>query len=203
MKKGRTPERGVRAPLKSRVYTAEELDLIEQHLTETQDPLLYPFILSARYGLRAGEACAVRWYDLDLGAGILHVRGSMRIVPGGMRYGKPKTAAACADVSLHPEDVQLLWSLRKEREQAGTMQMAATDVPDTPVDAAALDAEEFVCLDSTGNIFSPRVLTERFRGAAGGLGLREGAWHDLRASFGAQLTAPGADAATAAAALRL
>ena len=203
MKKGRTPERGVHTSLKSRVYTAEELNLIEQHLIETQDPLLYPFILSARYGLRAGEACAVRWCDLDLGAGILRVRGSRRIVPGGLRYGKPNTAAACADVPLHPEDVQLFQALRKEREQAGTMQVGAADVPDTPADAAALDADGFACLDAAGNMFSPRVLTERFRGAAGGLGLREGAWHDLRASFGAQLTAPGADAATAAAALRL
>lgn len=57
-------------------YTAEETD---RWLAACQrvEPVWYPlFLVAFRTGLRLGELAALRWVDVDLGRGLLHVRRS-------------------------------------------------------------------------------------------------------------------------------
>ena len=174
----------VKRSSKYNVYSADELNQIEQNLIETQDPLLHAFVLSAHYGLRAGEACAVRWCDLDLEAGILHAQGTLRLGRSGFCFTHYlKTPASVQDVPLWPYDTELFRSLRRKREAAGFATVSLDHIPDPTTDITSLDPNAFVCWDSEGDILTPRVLRQQFPGILDTLGLRRGTWHDLRNSF--------------------
>lgn len=201
----RSPVRNIEIPVnrarKDNVYTADELNLIEQNLKDTHDLFLYPFVLSAHYGLRAGEACGVRWCDLDFDAGVLHVRGNLTYA-GAPFFGRLKTPTSRADLSLLPGDIELFLALRRQREDLGSMQLKADEVPDTPINAKDLNPAEFVCWTSKGTIMSPKTLRERFPRILKKLGLRRGTWHDLRHSYGTLLSQSGLDIATVSKAMR-
>ena len=59
-------------------------------------------------GLRQGEALALRWSDMDLGAGVLLVRRTVGRVGGEYVEGPPKSAAGARDVPLPAPVVGLL-----------------------------------------------------------------------------------------------
>jgi integrase len=49
------------------------------------------FVTGLMLGLRPGELTGLRWVDVDLGAGVLAVRGSMKIERSTLRLGETKT----------------------------------------------------------------------------------------------------------------
>lgn len=52
-------------------------------------------------GMRQGEALALRWCDIDLHGGVLHVERSVSVMPGGgYVYGTPKTRLSQAPLPL-------------------------------------------------------------------------------------------------------
>jgi len=53
-------------------------------------------------GLRRGEALALRWEDVDLAGGVLHVRHGVHFEANAPVIGAPKTASAVRDVPLLP-----------------------------------------------------------------------------------------------------
>src|SRR5207344_3443852 len=71
-------------------------------------PLIH---LLALTGMRVGEALALRWGDVDLLEGVVHVRHSWSR-DGGLTA--PKTAAGVRDVPLAPGLVDLLVRLKQE-----------------------------------------------------------------------------------------
>lgn len=56
--------------------------------------------LALACGLRAGEVCGLRWRDVDLSAGMLHVCETIANVGGGTESKNPKSAAGRRDVPL-------------------------------------------------------------------------------------------------------
>lgn len=67
---------------------------VEQFLDSTRDDPLYAlWILLVTTGMRIGEATGLRWTDLDLEAGALHIQDSVKRVKGeGLVIGDVKTA---------------------------------------------------------------------------------------------------------------
>lgn len=60
-------------------------------------------------GLRRGELAGLRWADLDLQHGVLHVRNQRQRVKGrGVIDGPPKSEAGIRDLSLAPQLVAML-----------------------------------------------------------------------------------------------
>ena len=51
-------------------------------------------------GLRSGEICALRWADVDLPAGVLHVRRTLSRVCGKILIDTPKTDSSYRDIPL-------------------------------------------------------------------------------------------------------
>lgn len=73
-------------------------------------------------GMRIGEICALRWDDIDLKEGIIHVRRTIEriysVKDDGRRFtelvmGPPKTANSVRDIPLNPELGQNLIKLRQ------------------------------------------------------------------------------------------
>ncbi len=76
-----TPERSTWSPAQVRTFLA--------HAEDDRLAVLYRVVLL--HGLRRGEVCGLRWQDLDLERGVLHVRQQHVWVGGEARSGEPKS----------------------------------------------------------------------------------------------------------------
>lgn len=96
-------------------------DQVGQFLTYAQGDRLYAlWHLIAFRGLRRGEACGVRWDDVDLKAGTLTVAKAL-VQNGWTVYeGEPKTESGARTIGLDSATVGALrrWRARQQRERA-------------------------------------------------------------------------------------
>ena len=74
------------------------LDLIRFYLSDMQYRTLV--IVTAYTGLRWGEVTGLQFRDLDLDAGRLHVRRTLKEVAGNLEFGRPKTDHSLRTISL-------------------------------------------------------------------------------------------------------
>lgn len=106
----------------ARVLTPDEQERLIKELRNCRRGDLFEFILYT--GLRIGEAVAITWDDIDLDNAILDINktqivwsvdadGSTKYQPG---YGSPKSKAGIRKIPLIPEAIDIIESLRKERE---------------------------------------------------------------------------------------
>ena len=83
-----------------------------------------PLALIAATGLRRGECLALRWADVDLDDGVLHVVATLARIDGQLLVSAPKTAKSRRVLRLSPGVVELLRAHRKvqlgERLAAGS-----------------------------------------------------------------------------------
>jgi integrase len=102
---------GVEAPPVDR-FTDDELARI---LAAARDRHFYPVILLlARTGLRAGEACGLRWRDITLGGD----RPRLQVVWQLDKWGglvRPKSRTARRTIPLRPEVVEVLTAWRDQQ----------------------------------------------------------------------------------------
>ena len=80
----------------------DEIAAISAHWYE--HPMGAPVILMLYAGLRRGEALGLRWQDVDLSSGVLHIRHALRV---GMDHNSlelagPKTRTSERDVAILP-----------------------------------------------------------------------------------------------------
>ncbi len=76
-------------------------------------PLYTAFLVMALCGLRRGEACGLRWSDLDLDAGLAYVSQQVQRMKGVITACPLKTPTSRRAVSLSPEIVTALRALRQ------------------------------------------------------------------------------------------
>ncbi|MGH9109456.1 MAG: tyrosine-type recombinase/integrase [Acidimicrobiales bacterium] len=88
--------------------------------------------LLAATGMRRGEACALRWSDVDFGSGVLTVDESVVGARGGAVVKAPKTRASIRRVASDSRTLTGLRALRTEQERL------------TAACAEPLDQESFV-----------------------------------------------------------
>ena len=89
-------------------------DQLEVLLNEAKGEWIYPLVHVAAFtGMRSGELLAVRWDDIDLKGARLHVRQTVRQLPGrGFVFSGPKTKRSRRTVSLSPSVVETLRAVR-------------------------------------------------------------------------------------------
>jgi len=127
---GRDPARRVqsvatRQRARSRCLSAAELHALLE-ATRLERPRWYPLTLFlATTGMRWGEATALRWSDIDLDAGTVHIR---RAHNKG-RIGPPKTQASRRLLPLSEELVEVLREQRREHARSGSWSAAAWVFP--------------------------------------------------------------------------
>jgi integrase len=86
------------------------------------DRLAALFRVAALHGLRRGELLGLRWEDLDLDAGILHVRQQIGWFGGKPAVGEPKTESSTRALRL---DAGTLAALRRRRHEQREERMRA------------------------------------------------------------------------------
>ena len=105
-----------RAPVR-----APELDEVRRLLSvaaEGDDPRFGCFLrVLAATGMRRGEACALRWSDLDLDLHVMTVDESVISAKGGALLKGPKTRASIRRLALDPATCSSLGLLQQEQER--------------------------------------------------------------------------------------
>lgn len=141
-------------------------------------------------GLRQGEALGLRWEDVDLDAGELHVRQTlMRVTGKGLVFGTPKSETSKRSVAI-PDS--LLSSLRTHRAAQNAKRLEAGDQwQDTGL----------VFTMDDGRPIDPGVDYKRWRALLEAAGVRHYRLHDARHSAGTMMLAQGVDVRVAMATL--
>lgn len=90
------------------------------------DPYGARWYVALSLGLRPGEALGLRWSDVDLDGGDIHIRQTLKRVKGkGLTFGTPKSAAGRRDQSIPAKTLEPLRAHKKrqaqDRLQAGSV----------------------------------------------------------------------------------
>ncbi len=176
---------------KVRPWEAAELGAFLDHAsTDRLGPM---FELIALAGLRRGEACGLRWEDVDLDARVLVVRQQVVQVYGrtfacaackaehrNLAFGAPKTASGDArrvDLDEHTVGTLLAHRLAQDLERA--------QWGEAYVDHGLVFARE------DGNPIAPEAVTKAFGDLVRAAGLRPVRVHDLRHGHASVMLAAG------------
>jgi integrase len=155
---------------------------------EARDPHLAPLLmLAALTGMRRGELCALRWSDVRLEAGELHVSRSIVVVPGGLAEKSTKTDRD-RQVALDSVGVAVLRLHRAQGE--GLAAIVKCNIGPT----------SFVFSpEPDGTVpYRPDTVTSFFIRVRDSLGLVGVRLHDLRHFTATQLIGAGVDVRTVA-----
>ena len=147
-------------------WTPNELG---EFLTAIEHHDLYPLLrLVAVAGLRRGEALGLRWIDVDLEGGLIHIRQQLLDTGTELAFGPPKTRSGERSVPLDHATTSVLRALF---EQQGVHRAAWA--------AAWVDSGlVFTCGD--GSRMRPDVVTHQFKRLVASTGVRDIRFHDLR-----------------------
>jgi len=151
--------------------------LIDEAYTDDPEFGPNPWVLAAT-GCRRGEACALRWSDLDLEAGHLVIRGSIAMVDGAPQPKATKTHQI-RRLSLDDGTVDELCSHRRRMRE----RLLRLGVPQDP--------NGFVFADVEGRPWRPDVCTNRFARLRERIGFPTIRLHDLRHFVATVLTDAG------------
>jgi integrase len=169
-------------PAKVRPWEADELATFLDYSAGHRLGALYEVM--AFTGLRRGEACALRWADVDLERGVVVVRSQLVEVRGLVIEGKPKTRSG--------ED---------RRIDLGRRTVGALMAHRFAQDAERLrwgsgyTGSDRVFAREDGSDLSPGQVTKTFTRLSEAAGLRQVRLHDLRHGAASLMLAGGADIA--------
>lgn len=151
-------------------WTAAQVRTFLAHVDD--DPLVGLWHLTMR-GLRRGEVVGLRWSDVDLTEGVVHVRQTRVQVGHRVVVGPPKTARGRRTIPLDPEALD---ALRR------THRRTVTDAKVVPLRqrGAKRDDDRLVAVDALGEPLHPEVYGDMFERHARAAGLPRIRLHDAR-----------------------
>jgi integrase len=144
------------------------------------------FLVAYAVGLRRGELLGLRWADLELDTGLLHVRQTVQRLGAdkGLVLGPPKSARSRRSV---PVPASVLMELRSHRVRQTAEHKEARANGHVPAPQFA----DLVFTTSIGTPLEPSNLRRDFDTLAAAAGLRRIRFHDLRHTCASLLFAQG------------
>ncbi|OLT26669.1 hypothetical protein BJF79_43250 [Actinomadura sp. CNU-125] len=180
---------GAPRPSKVMVWTPA---LTKRFLDRARHHRLYPlYHLIAFRGLRRGEACGLRWADVDLASGTATIRWQITQIGHETFQGKPKTEAGEARIDL---DSHTIKELRAHRARQNAERLEA---------GGTWTETGFVFTTPAGGPVEPNEVTEQFLQLSMEAGLPPIRLHDLRHGAATFLLAAGHDMKVVQETLRL
>src|SRR5260221_2129398 len=168
--KMRRPEMAVLSPEQSRVLLS----------AIGSDELEALYVVALTTGMRQGELLALKWHDLDLEAGWLHIHATVRRLRGEFVYAPPKTRRSRRAVALTSMAVE---ALHRHRIHQADMRSHAG--------LAWQDHDLIFCDPLWGPLEGPYGLRHHFRPLLRRAGLPRIRFHDLRHTTATLLLAQG------------
>ena len=129
-----------------KVLSREE---IQRFLLQAKAEGMYElFLLELTTGLRRGELLALRWDDLNIRTGELHINKQVYPVGGKLITSEPKTKAANRTIILPPAMVEVLLEYRKG--VFSDLMFPSRIKPDQPIDPGYVRKRLQVILERSG-----------------------------------------------------
>ncbi|GLX01730.1 site-specific integrase [Microtetraspora sp. NBRC 16547] len=132
------------------------------------DPLGLLYRIALLRGLRRGEACGLRWSDIDLKAGHLQIAQTVLQLGNQIVFDTPKSAAGRRTVSVDPETTRMLAARKAEQRRA---RLAV---------GPAYQDHDLVWCKSDGSPLSSERVTEGFKRLTRAAGLPVIKLHEAR-----------------------
>lgn len=140
-----------------------------------------PFLLAVTTGMRQGEILALRWRNIDLDNGILHVEHTLTKENNVAVFGPPKSESGRRDISLGPEVVDALRS-HKARQNAERLEKGS-----------AYSNQDLVVARLNGNMVTQTFLRQKFIDLIEQLEMPYIRFHDMRHTHASLLMELGED----------
>jgi len=154
-------------------------------LDATRDDRLGPLIhVAIATGLRQGEVFGLRWRDIDLDTGTLHVRYAMLRIAGVPTFVEPKTVLSRRTIPLPPSTVAALRTRRVRQ------------LEDRLLAGSRWQDWDLMFASTIGTPFDSRNVTIRFQHLLSLAGPPRQRFHDLRHFAASLLLAGGVPART-------
>ena len=158
--------------------------------------------LALRTGARRGEVCALKWKDVDLTTGKIHIRAAVAYGKNGCEYylKPPKSKNGVINNRKVPGNEGMVKILtRRYDEMAREIKAKVGDLSDSELNG--IMRELFVCGDTSGDFLNPEHLTKWWKGFSiryKGTQERQPVFHDLRHTYATMAIASGIDPVTVA-----
>lgn len=160
-------------PYTASFYSATELERLF-HVAK-DDPLEFPILMFAFYGLRRSEVMGLRWQSVDFEANTIsiehtvvqvHSEGEMKII----QKDRTKTKSSCRTMPMVSRFRELLLQMKQEQET------------NRKVCGNAYMKNDYIFVNALGVPYKPDYVTQHFRILLQRNGLRPIRFHDLRHS---------------------
>jgi integrase len=132
------------------------------------EPLEALYTVALAVGLRQGEALGLRWEDVDLADGVLHIRHALQRIDGSLRLVEPKSARSRRAIVL-PDIVTS--ALRNHRARQAEQRLLA---------GSAWEENGYVFTTAIGRPLNDSNVTHMFQRSLARIGLPRQRFHDLR-----------------------
>ncbi len=142
------------------------------------------YTVALTLGLRQGEALGLRWLDVDLDTGQLHVRHALQRVRGKLQLVEPKTSRSRRALVMPPS---VMTALREHRRRQLKERLAAGPL---------WQEQDFVFTTTIGTPLDATNVVRRYRAILDRAGLPRMRYHDLRHSCASLLLAQGVELRT-------
>ena len=150
------------------IYDLPQLHHFFDHVAD--DRLAALWRLYGSWGLRRGEALALRWSAVNLAAGTIHVRESLGVVDGHLVFGPTKTGSKGDRAFVVDEEMVAQLRAHQVRQKEERLR------------CAEYDDRDLVFAREGGGPLRPEYVSKRFRALARGAGLPVIPLHSLRHS---------------------
>ena len=164
----------------AKALSFKEQAILEHSLRSEMDASKLGILLCLYTGLRIGEVCALRWYDISLGDGLIHVRQTVQRLQGKMPSPEKKTALSCgmpkSECSLRSVPIPPCLLETLQLFHSGPDNYVLTGLPDKPME--------------------PRTYQYRFKRYIADAGVSDVNFHVLRHTFGTRFIELGGDPKT-------
>lgn len=158
---------------------------IEKMLDKARGTDMYlPLLLEASLGLRRGELLALRWDDVDLINGIIHIRHNTVVADGVIETKAPKSAAGIRDLTIGQNLLEVLQAARQQYMR------------DLHNQGSSFTDSNLVIRQPNGKPYRPESMTQKWERFVKANGLKPIRFHDLRHSCTTALLQAGVDPKT-------
>ena len=155
-----------------RVLTPEEQNIFIKHVINHRMGTAFLVLLGT--GIRRGEMLGLRWKDVDLESGIMHVRQGIVSVKGGLKVHDPKTKTSKRSFSIPSVLIAML------EKHKSAMQGKGFYGPD-----------RYVFCSTKGSATRPRGFNTTFDSILDKLGIKDVNLHSLRHTFATRMLEEG------------
>lgn len=158
-------------------WTEQDVVRFLTYAAESRDYLGPIWLLLANTPLRRAEICGLRWADVDLVEGLVHIRTTRLDVQGTVYEDTPKSRAGKRTVAIDTSCIVALAHLRNAQAEAAEILGGW--------------ASDLVLTDQDGQPIPPEALSRRFEQATRAAGLPRIRLHSLRHTYAAMALSNG------------